>query len=79
MTPLYEIKGEFDKEETSFGCGYEILLELDLRVLITFSGGHRCNIPQDVLALADALTHIVTKVSTNSLINLKVVQAENRG
>ena len=76
MTPLYEIKDEFDKEETSFGCGYEILLELHLRVLITLSSGYWCDIPQYVLALADAFTHIVTKVSIYSLINLKVVQAE---
>ena len=74
MTSLYEIKDEFDKEETSSGCAYEILLELHLRVLITLSSGYWCDIPQYVLALADAFTHIVTKVY--SLINLKVVQAE---
>ena len=76
MTLLYEIKDEFDKEETSFGCGYEILLEFYLRVLITLSSGYRCDIPQYVLALVDTFTHIFTKVSINSLINLKVVQAE---
>ena len=78
MTPLYEIKNKFDKKETSFGCGYEIFLELHLRVVITFSSGYRCDFPQYVLALVDTFTHIVTKVGINSLINVNVVQAEKR-
>ena len=78
MTPFYEIKGEFDKKETSFGCGYKIVLELHFRIIITCSCRCGGDILLYILALSNTLTHIVTKVRIDSALNLTIVQAEKR-
>ena len=72
---LNEIKGQLEKEETSFGCSYKMVLELNLRVLISSPQTCGSDIPQYVLTLGNTLTHIVMKVNINTLV--LTVQSEN--
>ena len=47
-----------------------------MRILIALSCRCGSDIPENVLALGNALTDIVMVVSINPLVNLKTVQAE---
>ena len=74
MTTVYKVKGQLEKEETSFGCGYKIVLELNLGIIIAMFCRCGSDIPEYAWALGNALTNIVMKISLYSLVYLITIK-----